>query len=421
MDVIIEPKKLSGSVLIPPSKSLSHRAIIAASLCEGRSVISNITYSEDIIATINAMECSGARFTKLEDSLVIDGSKINRLNEIIDVNESGSTLRFIIPILLTCPDPVKFVGHNNLVNRPLDIYTEIFDKQKLYYRKGVDSLPLYVEGALKPGDYEIRGNVSSQFITGLLFALPLLSGDSRIIVTTRLESADYVELTLDILRRFGITIKRDDNIFYIKGNQKYKSTYYLVEGDYSQASFWLAANVMGSEISLLNLNPKSVQGDKKILDDLKSFGAKCVWTDKTLKALPCNTKGTTIDFVNTLDLAPALAVVAAQSEGETNFLNAGRLRIKESDRIAVITEEFTKLGADVIEHPDGMTIVGKKVLKGNVCVNAHNDHRIAMALSIAALACDGPVKIIGADSVNKSYPEFFHDFQRLGGIVKYEK
>lgn len=419
MNVIVKPSNLGGNIIVPPSKSLSHRAIIAASLAEGRSVISNISYSEDVNATINAMECCGARFTRLKDSLIVEGSKVQRLNEIVDANESGSTLRFIIPILLTTPEPVRFVGHNGLVNRPLDIYTEIFDRQGLYYRQGMDSLPLYVEGALKAGDYEIRGNVSSQFVSGLLFALPLLEGDSRIIITSRLESADYVNLTIEILKRFGIKIDVNNNVFYVKGNQSYKPTYYHVEGDYSQAAFWLVADILGADVTLHNLSYKSLQGDKKILSDLEAFGGTCLWDDKVVKAIPGKSLGTTIDSVNSLDLAPALAVLAVLSEGETNFVNAGRLRIKESDRISAITLEFTKLGANVSENPDGMTIIGVPELNGNVTVDSHNDHRIAMALAIASIKANGPIKILHAEAINKSYPDFFNDFIRLGGEVEF--
>ena len=212
MDVRIKPGKLKGNVIIPPSKSLAHRAIIAASLAKGKSVISNIQFSQDIKATIAGMEALGAKITKYNDYLEIEGSDVKRVSNIIDANESGSTLRFLIPIALVSHEKITFAGHNRLVKRPLDIYYDLFDKQGIKYSHPEDSyLPLELEGKLKSGVYEVRGDVSSQFITGLLFTLPLLDGDSQIVITTKLESKGYIDLTLDILSLFGIEIPSEQN------------------------------------------------------------------------------------------------------------------------------------------------------------------------------------------------------------------
>lgn len=422
MKVTIKPNNLAGNVIVPPSKSLSHRAIIAACLAEGESIISNVLYSEDIKATIKAMRACGASITEHEDYLIIRGSKVVRKENMINANESGSTIRFMIPIALTCDEPITFMGENNLVNRPLNTYTRIFDEQKINYDKGESHLPLKVYNGLKSGVFSIEGNISSQFITGLLYALPLLKGDSKIVITTPLESKGYVDLTLDMLNKFGIKIENNDyKEFYVKGNQTYSPFNYEVEGDYSQSAFWLVADMLGSNINLLRMSENSFQGDKKIIQDIKDFGGDVVFKDGKLKAEAKRLLPATIDFAQSPDLGPALTVLAALTSGETHFINASRLRIKECDRISCMKEELEKLGAKITELPDGMIITGVSKFKGANNLNAHNDHRVMMSLAIASIACDGEIVIDGAECVKKSYPHFFTQFASLGGIVEYEK
>ena len=421
MNVIIKPSKLTGDVIIPPSKSLSHRAIIAASLAKGKSTITNVLFSKDILATIDAMEACGAKITKYEDSLEIYGiEKVIRNKSIIDANESGSTIRFMIPIALTNNEPITFVGHNNLVNRPLDVFYEIFDNQNIEYKREDNKyLPLYVNGGLKPGKYNIRGDISSQFITGLLYALPLLNGDSEIIITTNLESKGYIDLTLDILNMYGIEIINDNyERFIIKGNQSYKPHDYEIEGDYSQSAFFLVADMLGANINLLAMREDSYQGDKKIIDDIKSFGGNVSFDNKILKAegMP---KGCTIDFSQSPDLGPALTVLAALSDGHSSFINAKRLRIKECDRITCMADELNKIGCIVKENPDGMEIDGVKDINP-IEFDSHNDHRVAMALSMICLVSKKEFKILNAECVSKSYPNYWNVFESLGGIISYE-
>ena len=421
MDVIIKPSKLSGEIVVPPSKSLSHRAIIAASLAEGKSKISNVMYSKDILATISGMEAMGAKITKYDNYLEIGGSNVIRKKTEIDANESGSTLRFLIPIALTIKDSITFVGHNNLVNRPLDTYYEIFEEQNIKYAKPDDKyLPLTCSGALKAGEYKIRGDISSQFITGLLYSLPLLDGTSKIIITTPLESIGYIDLTIDILSKFGIKIINDNyKEFIVEGNQKYKPFDYEIEGDFSQAAFFLVADAMGANISLKAMNINSNQGDKKIIDDIKSMGAKIEFKSNTLKALPAKTKAAVLDFKQTPDLGPALSILALNSKGETEFVNASRLRIKECDRISSVKEELEKLGVEIVENPDGMTILGPNKIEGGV-LDPHNDHRLRMAFSMLCQISSGDIKIINAECVSKSYPHFLKDLESIGGRVIYE-
>lgn len=420
MNVTIKPSFLHGDVVVPPSKSLSHRAIIAAALAEGESKISNVLFSKDIKATIGAMRACGADIKEFDDYLIIKGSKVKRAEKLIDANESGSTIRFMIPIALVNNEPIKFVGHNHLVKRPLDTFLEIFDKQGIKYERGEDYLPLTVNGGLKPGRFDVRGDISSQFITGLLYALPLLDGDSHIHITTEMESKGYIDLTIDMLKMFGIEIENKNYQDYIiKGNQSFKPNDYVIEGDYSQSAFFLEADALGADINLLAMEENSHQGDKKIIQDVKDLGAEVTFSNGVLKAKCDKLHGAVIDFAQSPDLGPALTVLAALAEGKSEFINASRLRIKECDRITCVKDELNKLGADITELPDGMIINGVEKLHGGV-VDSHNDHRLAMAFAMATLKMDGDLTILNAGSVSKSFPHFFKVFESLGGKVTYE-
>lgn len=422
MNVTITPKKLKGEVVIPPSKSLSHRAIIAAGLAQGKSKISNVMYSQDILATIEAMKAIGAKIEQHTDYLLIEGSEVQRCSQVIDANESGSTLRFMIPIALVCKEPLCWIGKGQLPYRPLDSYLEIFQKQKISYEKPEDAyLPLKTDGGLQPGVFEIRGDISSQFITGLLYALPLLKQDSTLIITTPLESKGYVDLTLDILKKYGICIHNDEyRRFDIPGNQTYHAYDYTIEGDYSQSAFFLVADCLGAEIRLKAMNSDSYQADRKILEDLKQFQANLRMNGDEIFCLPGETKGATIDFSQSPDLGPALTVLAALSQGESHFINAKRLRIKECDRIHCMVEELNKLGGNLKELEEGMEILGVPSLRGAI-VSSHHDHRIAMALAMASLKMEEKLTILNAECVQKSFPHFWEVFEQLGGEILYEE
>lgn len=418
MKVLIRPKKLSGIIDVVPSKSYSHRAIIAASLAEGESVIRNVLFSNDINRTIECCEAFGARIQKFENYLIINGSgKINRTKSVVNVGESGSTIRFMIPIMLVNSSEMEFVGENNLNKRPLDAYYNIFDLQGIKYSHPEGfSMPLKTNGGLKSGIYELPGDVSSQYITGLLFALPLLDGNSKIVVTTNLESKAYVDLTLDILSKFGIKIiNHNYQTFEILGNQKYMPNNYTIEGDFSQAAFFLSMGVLGNDVSLRCMNLDSLQGDKKIIEDIKALGGKVICENEVIKAIPSKLKGNVIDFSQSPDLGPVLSVLASLALGNTTFINASRLRIKECDRITCVKEELNKLGACVSESIDEMYFTGVNNLTGSLELFAHNDHRIAMSLAVASTVCDSLIMIDGAECVKKSYPHFWDDFKKLGG------
>ena len=427
MKIKIKPNILNGTIEIPPSKSYSHRAVIAAALAEGgkKSKIDNLKFSVDITTTTDIMENWGAKINREESSLEIigNGGKVVPKDKHVQCNESGSTIRFLIPIGITNENELIFDGKGKLVDRPLDSYYRIFDKQGIFYKNENGKLPLTVNGKLKAGNYEIDGNISSQFITGLLYALSLLDGDSKLTINKNLESKGYIDLTLEILKLAGIEIMNNDyKSFDIKGNQVYKPFDYTVEGDYSQVAFWIVAGIISAnrnnEVKCLHVNKNSLQGDREIIEIVQRMGANLEIFDDYVIVKPSKTKGTVIDISQCPDIGPILTVLGALSEGETRIINGERLRIKESDRITSIKTELNKLGANVAEEGDSLIIQGVEGFTGGVTVNAWNDHRIAMSLAIASTRCEKEIILEEAESVRKSYPHFWDDFVKMGGEIE---
>ena len=427
MKIKIKPGNLKGTIEIPPSKSYSHRAVIAAALAENgkKSKIDNLKFSVDITTTTDIMENWGVEIGRFESALEIigNGGKVAPRDKYVQCNESGSTIRFLIPVGITSENELVFDGKGKLVDRPLDSYYRIFDKQGLKYETTGGKLPLTVNGKLKPGNYEIDGNISSQFITGLLYALPLLEGDSKLIINKNLESKGYVDLTLEILKLAGIEIVNNDyKSFDIRGNQTYKPFDYTVEGDYSQVAFWIVAGIISAnrdnEVKCFHVNKNSLQGDREIIEIVTRMGAKLEIFDDYVIVKPSKTKGTVIDISQCPDIGPVLTVLAALSEGETRIINGERLRIKESDRITSIKTELNKLGGNVSEEGDSLIIQGVEGFRGGVTVNAWNDHRIAMSLAIASTRCEREIILEEAESVRKSYPHFWDDFVKMGGEIE---
>lgn len=424
----ITPTELEGSVCVPSSKSMGHREIICAALAEGLSVVDNVSISEDIEATIGALKALGAVIREVpsaypgRQAFEIAGGKPRKSSARIDCGESGSTLRFLVPIAAVCEGTAVFTGRGRLASRPLDPYYDIFDKQGFSYHKDeAGGLPLTVSGTLKAGDYELPGNVSSQFVSGLLFALPLLQKDSVIRITSPLESRSYVDLTLSCLKKYGVQVENHDyGLFRVRGSQKYRAGNSAVEGDYSQAAFWLVAGLLGRRVACQGLNPASRQGDKAIISILKAMGGLIAGSADSSRvcASGAATKGVCIDAADCPDIIPVLAVLASVSAGKTEIINAGRLRIKECDRLHAIATELNKLGASVRELPEGLVIEGKDFLRGGGEVDCWNDHRIAMSLAIASSRCRKGFLMHGAECVRKSYPGFWQDFAALGGIME---
>lgn len=416
--VKITPTKLSGVVQVPPSKSLAHRAIICASLAKGISRIDNIEYSKDIQATIKAMQSLGTKIEKYDDYLIIDGTTTyTKQNSEIDCEESGSTLRFMVPIAIVEENKAHFVGRGNLGKRPLNTFYEIFERQNIGYLYKEDILDLYVIGKLKPDHYKVPGNISSQFITGLLFALPLLDGDSIIEITSPLESKGYIDLTLQMLNQYGIKIVNNDyKSFIVMGKQEYQAHDYRVEADFSQAAFYLVAGVIGNDVVLTDLNLDSLQGDKATLEFLEAMGAKISVVSDGIKVTGENLAATIVDASQCPDVIPVVSVALALAQGKSDVINAKRLRIKECDRIIATRSQLNELGGTVTELPDGMTIRGVNEFTGGNC-SSFADHRIAMMLAIAATRSSQPVVIDNMECVEKSYPSFWEDYQSLGGII----
>ena len=410
---IIKADKLVGEVSPPPSKSILHRYIIGSSLAKGISKIENISFSDDIIATIEAMKKLGANIEKKDNYLLIDGSKtfdkeyLN--NSEIDCNESGSTLRFLFPLSIVKENKVLFKGKGKLFKRPLSPYFENFDKYQIKYSH-VNENEILLDGELKSGEYEIDGNISSQFITGLLLSLPLLNGNSKIIIKGKLESSSYIDITLDCLSKFGVKIINNSyQEFIIEGNQTYKSGNYEVEADYSQVAFFLVANSIGSDIKINGLNVNSLQGDKKIVDFISEIDN---W-NKNEKLI--------LDGSETPDIIPILSLKACISKKEIEIVNIARLRIKESDRLSATVQELSKLGFDLIEKEDSILINSRKdfnkINNSPVYLSSHSDHRIAMTVAIASSCYEDEIILDNLDCVKKSYPNFWEVFLSLGGKI----
>lgn len=427
--VCIFPNKLKGEVHVPSSKSMGHREIICAGLANGRSIIDNISMSKDIEATIRCLKALGvivveipSRFPGRKALMITGKGKLSALAEGADCGESGSTLRFFIPLGASLGQKFTFSGHGKLVSRPLQAYYDIFEEQGLEYETSEGELPLTINGTLKPGHYKLPGDVSSQYVSGLLFALPLLAGDSVVEITSPLESASYVDMTLSCLKKYGIIINNVNGAhreYRIRGNQKYLAQHSLVEADWSQAAFWLVGGCLGDEIKCKGVDFKSLQGDMVVVDVLKRMGALLERQEDTLKAINSQTSHTVIDAANCPDIIPILTVIAAVSKGTTEIINAGRLRIKECDRLQAISEELNKIGASIEEKPEGLLIHGKpEGLEGGALVDAWNDHRIAMSIAIAATVCREAVVLEGAESVQKSYPDFWKDFVAVNGRIE---
>mgnify|MGYP005792161299 FL=1 len=423
MNVTITPTLLKGVIAPPPSKSQAHRLLLAAALAGGESRISNVALSQDISATVSCLEELGASFRREGDALLVKGMGASAMSPLrrlalprLDCGESGSTLRFLIPVALAVRAGGVFTGRGRLMERPQGPYFDLFDQKGIFYEQkdGV----LTVSGALESGEYALPGNVSSQFFTGLLYALPLREGDSTLVSTTELESAGYLDMTLQAMERFGVTARREGNIFSIPGGQTYRPADCTVEADWSQAAFWYAAAGLGSDLDIRGLSPFSCQGDMRIAAFYTALrGEKLArGAGLPLPAGELDHSPLSLDMAPCPDLVPPVAALAALTEGrQVSLVHAARLRLKESDRLAAVHEVLSALGAEVEEGEDFLVIHGKASLPGGVTVDSHNDHRIAMMAAVAATRCEGPVTITGAECVAKSYPNFWDDYAALGG------
>ncbi|HBN38198.1 MAG TPA: 3-phosphoshikimate 1-carboxyvinyltransferase [Ruminococcaceae bacterium] len=392
--VKINGSALNGRVVISPSKSAAHRALICSFLAGGGTV-KPIIDSKDMQATVGIIKA------------------LQNGESVLNCIESGSTLRFMIPVAAALGKSVTFVGEGRLPQRPIGEYLELLPMHNVAVESD-GGLPLTISGKLKNGSYEVAGDVSSQYITGLLLALANLEGDSAIILTTPLQSKPYVDMTVKIMNDFGVKVTETDFGYLIHGGQSFHKMDYTVEGDWSQAAFFLVAGAINGDVTVDGLDMNTTQGDKGILDVLEAFGAKFEINENSVRCVKSALKGAVVDATDIPDLVPIISVLAAFSEGQTVIKGAERLRYKESDRIESVVENLKLIGADVTETEDGMIINGGKELH-SAELKGYNDHRIVMAFSIAGLFLDSETVIDDANSINKSYPSFFEDYNSIGG------
>lgn len=455
MNAVITPHALQGTIDAIASKSMAHRLLICAALSDGPTDITCTTSSKDIEATIACLEALGATIERKDDHLLVSPIPTNAPAQaetpLLDCGESGSTLRFMLPVVAALGRDAQLTGHGRLASRPLSpLYEELIAGGCDLSRQG--EFPLSVSGKLRPGRFELPGNVSSQYISGLLLAAPLLGAITEVKVQNPIESRPYIDLTISALSSFGIDVvetriteapapvfppdatgpisavalsnaqaSRDGisyTVFSIIHGTHYRTPGKItVEGDWSNAAFWFAAGALGEGVTVNDINLASRQGDKAILAALAKLGARVSRRGMSATCIASNSQAAVIDASNFPDLVPPLAAVAALSLGHTTIENCARLRLKESDRIETVCAALSALGADIASTEDTIEIDGKEMLEGG-CVDAANDHRIAMMAAIAASRCSSPVTIIGAECCEKSYPTFFEDYRALGGIVE---
>ena len=422
MQITIQPdRNIDGIIMAPPSKSMAHRAVLCAALAKGTSHIRNLEFSKDIAATLAAAGQLCARVTTGGNDAIVEGlGRFLPVEAPVDCCESGSTLRFLIPLASLTGQEVTFVGRGRLMERPQSVYEALYREQGLRFVQSPSGLT--VEGALSSGDYTLAGNVSSQFISGLLFALPLLAGDSTLHLIPPVESRSYIEMTRAAQAAFGVTSHwLDDTTLCIPGGQQYHPRDYIVEGDYSQAAFLAVLGAVKGGITLTGLAAETLQGDAAILDILRRCGAKFTRTEAGLVFEQASLHGVDIDLADCPDLGPVLMVLGLLCEGTTVIRNAERLRIKESDRIAAMEAELRACGGVLSSEGGTITVQGCKprLHAPEAPLSGHNDHRVVMSLTVLALAADIPLAINEAEAVQKSWPHFFDALKPLGVEVHY--
>ena len=418
---ISPPAHIGGTVSAPPSKSMAHRAVLCSALAKGTSHIENLEFSKDISATLAAAGQLCARVESGPADALVEGlGHFRPVFGPVDCCESGSTLRFLIPLASLTGQSITFVGRGRLMERPQSVYETLYRKQNLHFEQANGQLT--VAGSLRSGEYTLAGNVSSQFISGLLFALPLLAGDSTLHLIPPVESRSYIEMTRAAQAAFGVTSHwLDDTTLCIPGGQQYHPRDYIVEGDYSQAAFLAVLGAVKGGITLTGLAAETLQGDAAILDILRRCGAKFTRTEAGLVFEQAPLHGVDIDLADCPDLGPVLMVLGLLCEGTTVIRNAERLRIKESDRIAAMEAELRACGGVLSSEGGTITVQGCKprLHAPEAPLSGHNDHRVVMSLTVLALAAGIPLAINEAEAVQKSWPHFFDALKPLGVEVHY--
>ena len=422
MDVVVKrARAVAGRIAAPPSKSMAHRAVLCAALAKGTSHLHHLAFSKDISATLGAAGRLCARVTTGENDAVVEGlGRFLPVDAPVDCCESGSTLRFLIPLASLTGQEVTFTGRGRLMERPQSVYKTLYQQQGLRFEQGADRLT--VEGALTPGEYELAGNVSSQFISGLLFALPLLDGDSTLHLIPPVESRSYIDMTRAVQAAFGVTSRwLDGNTLALPGRQHYRPCDYDVEGDYSQAAFPAVLGAVCGGVTVTGLSPDTLQGDAVILDILHRCGAQFTREGDTVTFAKAPLHGVDIDLADCPDLGPVLMVLGLLCEGTTVIRNAERLRLKESDRIAAMEAELRACGG-VLESEGGtITVHGcaEHLHAPEGILHGHNDHRVVMCLAVLSAAAGLPLTVDDAEAIQKSWPNFVAAIRPLGVEVEY--
>ena len=413
-------RQIGGAIAAPPSKSMAHRAVLCAALAKGTSHIRNLEFSKDIAATLAAAGQLCARVTTGENDAVVEGlGQFRPVSAPVDCCESGSTLRFLIPLASLTGQEITFVGRGRLMERPQSVYEELYRAKGLRFEQTPSGLT--VEGLLSSGDYTLAGNVSSQFISGLLFALPLLAGTSTLRLLPPVESRSYIDMTRSVQAAFGVQSHwLDENTLAIPGGQHYHPCDYTVEGDYSQAAFPAVLGAVCGGVTITGLAPDTLQGDAAILDILRRCGAVFTRTGDSVTFAKAPLHGVDIDLADCPDLGPVLMVLGLLCEGTTVIRNAQRLRLKESDRIAAMEAELRACGG-VLESDGGtITVHGcaGRLHAPAAPLHGHNDHRVVMSLAVLAAAAALPLTVDDAEAIQKSWPGFFADAAPLGVEVE---
>ena len=393
---------------------MAHRAILAAMLADDACVVQNVSLSADVKATLGAAKALGKDYTFC-DGKVFFGKRNKVTKALVDANESGSTLRFLVPICGALGVDTTFVGQGKLPQRPYDLLAKVMQEHGIVFDK-TSGMPFCISGRLSNGVYKIAGDVSSQYITGLLYALPLVDGDSEIILTSPLQSKGYVDMTLSVLKAFGIDILCTDNGYKIKGNQKYTAKDFVVEGDWSNGAFWLVLGALNDGITVQGLDKNSLQGDKAIAKILADMGADILVDGNCTVVKKSLLKGIEVDVSQIPDLAPILSVALACAEGKGKITNASRLKIKESDRLQAIYDNLVAVGVCALPGDDWVKITGAKNLQGGIA-NGFNDHRIVMSMAVLSTQTKQGIVVSDSHAINKSYPDFFDIFKSLGGMA----
>lgn len=413
MDLRIPPKVLNGIVRAPASKSAGHRALICACL-SGGGMVRGLQMSEDLSATLDCMRRLGAQAELDGDEVRVSAFTPTR-GTVLDCGESGSTLRFLLPIAAVLGADAVFCGRGRLPERPYSALIEQMSEHGMSFDRA-EGLPLACKGRLGGGYYRLPGNVSSQFLSGLLLALPLAEEDSVIELTSPSESRSYVTLTVQTMREFGVDVREEAGAFRVFGGRQYLPSQFDVEGDYSNAAFWMAVGALGGDITVTGLKPDSVQGDMAFAEILSRMGASVEHAGDCVRVRRGRLTAVSVDVSQIPDLVPILAVVMAHAEGESKIFNAARLRIKECDRLHATAVNLAALGVHAEEGSDDLTVCGAKEFR-SARVSGWNDHRMVMSMAVAG-AFGAGVEIEGCRAVGKSYPRFFEDWRMLGGIAE---